>query len=897
MTLLLVAMMVLAAIPAMQVNAAVPYTERFTGYVAGSSALWYVGFSGINASVAQLSAVEGIQGVSWYNLTALKTTGWSQDFQVFGPNGYNLIPVPFVPSQGVFLTVGAGSFSDASAAAADFNSYLLTTLVSLSNGTGSFTFFSPFSLSDIAPSTLLRLVPTGMGGFASVVGATTFAALASPIITLAGQRGTSGFTHTLVLGSISAGALDSSSRPNFLKYSGGTFGYMNASSRSSSSAIDFRFLDGIINSTDKAAAASNSAGSGSYSLVLTPGEKVRVLNVTVVEHPAQLQAQRFIDTGVLKPGQDVSVTISLTNPSASTSLSNVRVTDDWWKAYSFFKLVNGNSTIVLPSLQPGKTSTPTYVLEYNGTVTQRLNITSSTVTFSYQVGASSFKGSAALNPALLYIGTDEPAVYAYAIPLNATGSPVGTDQQFRIVAKNVGTRAASSVVIAGQPVGGLSADGGSDSITVSAGASSLLATNPSEVYTVSYSTPEGQSVSVATNSVSALFSHSSMELGLPIITASAYFSSLSTGGKTNLTLSFSVSNQGTANVTSFAASGTLPEGLSCGTVKGSGLSCGSGRLSISYPNLASKATKVSSVEFDLTSPANYFFSPLSFSGMTSGFNISAKSNAVAAPSGFVVTKQFSPSQLFPGMSTTVTVNAVNSGPFDVYNATVQSSVDSFDVLGPSGVPIKFSQTVAPGGNVTFSYSAVAGSVYGGLASSPATARIFFGGTLYSLGFGGPRVGVYQPVNVVIQSSPTVPVEGRPFAIEVTLNNPSNVTVSNVGFSLPIQSGITLSHVQNASFSGGTLVVSVGQLGPHSSYFANMTGQASSGLTILFSKGKLSFDYSGVTLNGTIPAKDIVVGEDVLTRYTLPTILVLVAVLATAIYVRRKAPPTVPVSQR
>lgn len=424
----------------------------------------------------------------------------------------------------------------------------------------------------------------------------------------------------------------------------------------------------------------------------------------------------------------------------------------------------------------------------------------------------------------------------------------------------------------------------------------LLRTSFTKNYTVSYTAPGGQSVNVTTNTIPVIFSHSSMNIGFPTLTMSATVSPL-TSAMTNLTLVFAASNGGSSNVTSFKAVGLLPSGLACGTVNGTGLSCSGGRLSLSYSSLVPSGSQSASVEFNLTSHINYFFSPLTYHGLTVGFNLTGASNALATPTGLTLTKLFTSPALFSGMSTGVTLNAVNSGPFDLYNLTIQTTGDRFDTIASSAVPMKFSKDLAPGSNLTVSYSVSSNKTYGNLNSSVATAKFFFAGAQLTITGLGQGVSVYRPVSVSIQTSPSSPSEGRAFSMGVVLTNPSAVTVSDVHFILPIPGSMKFNSLQNATFSGGNLNVSVSQLGPHSSYSASMTVQASSGVTVLFSSGKLSFVYSGVTLSGSIPAKDVVVGEDALTRYIIPTALVLVALVAAAFYVRRKAAPTAPASQR
>ena len=135
-----VALMLTVAIPAQVASAQTAYTEKLTVYTAGSMFLWEMTFTGINGS-SHLSAFESTPGLSWYNISAISTTSWVSDMQIFGPSGYNLLPVPFVPSQGLFLSVGSDSYADALSAANALDSYLVTSFTSLSNGTGTYSFY------------------------------------------------------------------------------------------------------------------------------------------------------------------------------------------------------------------------------------------------------------------------------------------------------------------------------------------------------------------------------------------------------------------------------------------------------------------------------------------------------------------------------------------------------------------------------------------------------------------------------------------------------------------------------------------------------------------------------------------------------------------------------------
>ncbi|MDA4120006.1 MAG: hypothetical protein OK436_05420, partial [Thaumarchaeota archaeon] len=763
-----VALMVLSALPLQQVQGQGAYSEKLNVFIAGSDALWFFSFNGVNGS-SKLSALESTPGLSWYNVTAIKTTGWKSDFQLFGTKGYNLLPVPFTPAQGLFLKIGSDSYADASAAASTLGSYMLTAFVSLSNGTdsafgvggGTYSFSSPLSFGDIVPSTLLSFLPTGKGGFASAISSSGFQSTLSPFVVLEGQKSGSGFTHDLVLGSISASALDSSNRPNFLGYFGSTVTSLKASGQASSSIVQIKFLDGNFRTTDSATLTHDS-----YTYTVQSGKQVMRINATVVQVPPVLLATRAVDSGVLRTGDFLAVTITLRNLSPATPISKVIFSDTWWNTVAGFKFASGNFTSPSGSVAAGSAVTPVYRLQYNGTANGSIIIPASIVRYSYLIGSSTFNATSVLNPIRLSLGKDDAIVYASITPSRGFGKPVGASQAFNITVTNVGTLPASSVVVAGHSISGLAAKSGSSSggtatVSVSQSALGLLGVNFTRSYAATYQNPGGSSLNATTNVVSDVFSHSSMMVGLPSLVAAVQLSPLP-NQEMNVTMVFVASNPGLANITSFSAKLDLPAGLGCGRVSGTGISCSGNQLSIAIRVLNISSSMTNYMKYNLTNPLNYFIGPMSFKGLTSGVNVTGRSNLVAVPSGIVLSKQFSPSKLFGSMSSTATIAASNAGPLTAYNFTLATSIDSFDSLASSTSLTKTVQKLTPGGNATLSFGVTMSGASGNLTASPATASFFFGGTFFSTRGRAPVVGLYTPLVASIATSPLSPQEGKNF---------------------------------------------------------------------------------------------------------------------------------------
>ncbi len=893
--------MLLAALPLQQSRASNPYSEKLNVFIAGSSAYWYFTFAGVNGS-SKLSQFEGSPGLSSYNVTAVMRTSWQSDFQIFGPEGYNLLPLPpFNYTEGLFVSLGSDSYSDALIAAGHLDSYFASSFVSLSNKSGSFEFYSPVSFTTIVPSTLLKLVPSSMGGFAAAINASSLDSTLSPFVILGGTRGSSGFSHSLVVGSISNAGLDNENRPNFLAYFGTGITSLTAANQSSSSTIQVRILDGVLSSKDNATVINNTSNSnftGSYTLTVAPSKKVFGINATVLQQPLQLLAEREIDVGVLQKDQNMSVTISLTNLSNVTALDNVTFTDNWWKSSSF-RLVSGNSTFSLANMSANQNISPTYVLQYIGNVTEPLTIPAEEVLFSYSIGTSTFKGGSWLNPITISLGEDDPVIYAYVAPTGNAQQPFGGTQSLDLVVKNVGTRAASSVVADGQQIGGLAADGGTATVTLSQTANRLLVTNLTKSYLVTYvNSRTGKTLNATTNILPLEFTHSGMKLGFATVVVGANLAPLKAGSTAiNLTLSFTVTNTGSASISHFIAEAPVPMGLGCGVVNGTGISCVSDRLTLNYSTLASQATEKTTMKVNVTDPANYFISPLSFRETTAGINFTGNSNAFAVPTGYVLTKQFNPSLLFSGVSSTVTLLAMNRGPFYIYNASVGSTVDTFDSLSPLAVPSVGNGSISPHDNLSKTYVVNTETVYGNHTSSPITSSFFFGGTEFSMEGLGPYVPVYQPLNATVKTTPAVPTEGKDFNFDLTIYNPSALNVSSVLFTMPVPSGMTLSQLTDAMVSDGNLTVNIPLLQPHSDYNVTGVAVASSGTTILLKGASLTFVYQGTEIKGFTPTQGIVIAENVISRYLIPMAIALVALLAAAFYVRRMAAATVPASPK
>jgi hypothetical protein len=251
------------------------------------------------------------------------------------------------------------------------------------------------------------------------------------------------------------------------------------------------------------------------------------------------------------------------------------------------------------------------------------------------------------------------------------------------------------------------------------------------------------------------------------------------------------------------------------------------------------------------------------------------------------------------MQSRIAVSALNLGPFAFYNATLSASADSFDTV-PSTQPStqKFFPVIGTGNIFGFNFSVNINSGQVGNRSLSATsAQFLFAGTTFILLVPQGTTFVYLPVRVTMTTSPTSPLEGNSFNVILSISNRAGVDVTNVHLSLPLPAGVQVVRAINASAMNGVVTADVSRLATMSVYKANVTLKSNAGLSFSLLAGSITFSYAGTQINGVLAPQEVTISEDVLTRYTLPVLVALLAVVATTLAVRRRLSPISPASQR
>jgi hypothetical protein len=874
---------VLAAVP---VHATGQYSERLDVYTAGDNAFWSITVDRLGANLPSIASVDSTSGLTAYRLVAMSTVSATSDFQVFGVNGYNLLRLPSAPSEGLFLMVNASSSSAGSSIVSTLDAQFGTSFTLVSSSGDSNTYFAPVDFVNVALPVMYRLVPTSLGGFASLASQATLGGLAMPFIELTGVYNGSGFTHSVSLGAVTSSLVAATTGViDLSEVIGSTNATIATSSASASSQVFIHSLDGIIASTDPATLADHPSNfSSSYSLSVGAGKDVKV-NATITSQVPTLVTTRLLDHGTIAQNGTLGVTIEVTNTAETGTADNVTVNDNWWQSYpSDFQMVSGTYSTTIPSITAGSTVTESYVLKVVTSAASQITVPASTVSYSYQVSKGTFTGRATLGEEVIQLNQVGPALSVTAKASVQSGSPLGTSGNYSIGITNNGNSPALNIKLDNYTVSNVAQNGGTSTITIPFRYTGLTQRNFTKTFSLEYSNTAGASQNLTTNSVQLMFSHTSMVIPLIEVATNDTLTAATLASR-NMSVTYTFTNVGKGSPSSVSATETFPQGVTCTRQSGIGTCSGS-----SYTMTTTSLTTQRNTLGLNFSGDNYIVPPTEIVTSYEGMQLHTWGGAYEIPAGITVTKSFSPGAGFPGAASVVTVGITNVGTSPVYNVTVASGFDSFDRAANSTESTSSTYSeLAAGASQTYTYPVtLVAAAYGNVTGASVATDFLLGGAAQGLSLSKSSMVLYQPVTATVVSSPTSPEENHDFQLIVTISNAASVAVSNVVYTLTLPSGVNV--VSGATVSDHKLTVTLPSMQPNSNQNVTLTLNANTGLTIDTTGSHLTFQYLGSTLAGVAPAKSIVVVVDTTTRYTLPiAVAVIVGIIAVAFSRRRVNP--------
>ncbi len=863
-----------------------PYSEKLDIYTAGTTDLWLVSLTPVNATKPAIVSAESVGGMSAYELTAVKTSSATPGSQLFWGDGYKVLKLPFMPDSGVFLNVTADSQSTAQSAAASFNSFLGTNLAQIGSSGNNYTFFSPADFT-VAGETIFTSVPTTLKGLAGITSAATLAATPTPTAVLTGVRSSSGFTHTVSFGSTQTGVIAANGTLNLAKALNQANSSFTSSARATSTQVVLHSLDGLISSNDGAKVTNNQATfSGTYSYSVPQSTRYRP-NITLLQDPPVLTATRVLDRGAASSGDLVSVTVTLRNTGQSGTVQNVALNDNWWNAYpTLFSLSAGNATISQPTLTAGQNVSRVYVLKVSSTASQDLTLPAAKVSYSYQVGAAVVTASTTTNQDELRTNNVNPgpALMIQAAADIPSGSPIGKVGHYVVTVTNVGNGPALNLQVANFTNPTLAQGGGVWKFNSTIPLTSIVARNFTKTFTLGWTAPDGSKGALTSNPATIVLSHSGILIPLIQFNVAA---SLTPGlialGKLNAT--YTLTNAGNAAATNVTISQTFPNGMVCSSVLNGTAKCNGSGLTLNTGAIA-PGSNLQGRLLVTFSTDNYLGQPASVTTTDGGLTLHTSGTAFIVPAGIQVTRIDSPNPVFQGQNDTVSIMVVNRGTLPVYNASVKTQPDVFD-RALSGSLNKAFAVISPSSTQSFNYS-VAAVTPGNHTTAAISVAYAFGGSLAAYTVFPSNVVVYRDVTATTSTKPSLPVEGSNFQLAVDVLNPSSVNVNNVSVSIPIPQGLTIVNASSgAQVTGRTITIAIPSLAAGATASQSVTLRASADGTINLANGSLTFQYLSTTIKGIVSTPALIVGVDLLVRYELPIGAAVIVTIAVAVYMHRK----------
>lgn len=891
-TLILVLVLSLALVPVLAsvpVHAQSGYSEKLNVYTAGEDAFWSITMDRLASTPSSIATVESTTGLTSFSLIAMSSSGLTSDLQVFGVNGYNLLHLPSAPSEGLFLTVNASASTADAAVVSGFDSLFVTNFTQVSSSGDSTTYYAPVNFVDTAMVVLYPLVPTSLGGFASFVSETTLESVPTPFVELTGSYNGTGFSNAISIGGTATDVISSTGALNLSELIGSTNATISAASSSTSSRVDVHSLDGLISSSDAATVANHLGNiSGSYSLSVAAGDQVKA-NVTIEsQHPVAL-AYRELDHGEVTEGDLLGVDILVFNTAKSGTIYNVTLDDNWWQQYpSIFQISSGSSSsILISSIAAGENQTLSYTLNVTSSSAAQMTIPATSLSYTYKLSNGTYTGYTTLGEQVLQVNQVGPSLSAVAKADVSSGTPLGTSGNYTITLTNLGTSSAQDVNVAGKSVGTIVQNGGTATVEVPITFANLAETNLSSSFLVTYTNTAQQSFNVTTDGVQLIYSHTSMVIPLIEVTTNDTVTESAIAAKA-INVTYAFSNAGKGTPAHINATDAFPSGVICtnATLVGS---CSGNTYSVSIASLPSSGHNNLTLTF---SANNYIVPPTSIVTSYEGMELHTFGGGFVIPAGLVISKSFKADTGFPGSDSVVTLEITNAGTSPVYNLTLDSGFDKFDLAtNSSETTDRTYAQVAAGASEAFTYGVTLSAVeYGNVSGSVASAEFLFAGALQGISGGTGSMVVYTLPTATVTSSPTSPEQSHDFTVTVTISNSAAVGVSDVVYTLKLPQGVSV--VSGGTLSNHVLTLNIASLSANANQNFTLTLSASSGLTIDTSTANahLTFQYLGTTLTGTPLGSSITVRIDETTTYTLPIGVAVVIGLVAVIFVRRRAVP-------
>lgn len=846
-----------------------PYSENLALYITSAQSLWKADLSGGSISLG----VSVPASVSAFTVSLYHYDSWSPQYEVFTRYGFGYLgPTEPMPNE-TLLSVNTASVSDAnSLAAALGQKFGLDYVPFSSNSSAAYTYISPIDFTTVMHIYFWNLLPHGEGGFANLTTEQAFESQNLAFYDVAYAGG----SYSISYGGVSP---LSGSRPFSLYSQLGISGTLNYSSASTGDAISVHVLGGLVTNSSFAFSNYYQNFSSVFSAPPSGGATLTVpdLNASLDFSFPTVIAYRQISPLDPSPGSSVSVSVTVKDVSpAGSPPVNVSFADNWYTLPGFNK--TGGSSSANFNLSSSTSKTTIYFVKVP-TTAGNFSIPATPVDYSFRAANSTLSAASFLNSETMLVGATSNAALEAIQNINSTSISSGQQLAFNVFVKNWGPGPAVNVTVAGHAPFNLS-PGGTQNYTVSAAPTSLTQTNATSESTIVWSDSTG-SHNVTTNAVNSVYSFGNP--GSPGTSLSKFVAVANSHSYANVTLE--LTNTGVLPLTNITVLDPIPSGMtfshSIGNVSSSIITTNSPQgIFLLFKSVAVGETLSFRYNVTIGNPGdNYIVLPANVSSLWNGETIVHYSQGAGLPLGVVATKSVTPASGFQGTSSTENIAITNRGSLPIYDVSFANSTDSF--LSYSGSQAVAKSILSAGDSLNATLNVNMTGTPGRYNSSASAAAFIFAGANKTAPSNVFSVTIYRVLSARLSTASPRIEENHDINVNVTISNPSNVTVSNVLYNVTLPPNLKLK-------SPSVLEFQISSLGPGENISRIFTVSTTIPYQYTIPGGNLTFQYQDRILKGTTSPLTLNIADDLLTRYAIPIVIGLLIVIGTVFYVRRLA---------
>lgn len=846
-----------------------PLAEDLRLFVTKDSIVVSARLSGGNITLRGLETTS-LNGVNSYKLVACYVTEWLPEFYILGDEGYNVLPLSPPPKEGLTLIVNAQDDDQADSAAQAIGRVMKTAFIRIGSRDHEYIYYSNCNYRFIS-QILLSALPNIEGGFTNLL-KQIFLEKSLQFIVLEASRSQIGFSTQLTLQYAESRSLSSTFDLNSVLPG---FSNLTTSKGVSQNRVEVVFADALISSTSLSdAEVVNLVGnlSSKISFRVAEGQKPPLSKIELTYYPPFIRVERVVDEGVVEAaeGRDtVEVTLRVENvaPPNSIPAEVLTIEESWWRGK--FELVSGRTLLEDSTLKAGEKKEIHYVIRLNEKTPSDLYVAGETtpISYRYKIGDKIWEGRAYPNDVILVLNKYRPSLLVTAEPKDP--SPLKAENELTLKITNVGMRSANNLtvtlgegVVASEPALIPLKDW---TVQVPVRPENLIQSHREVRVSVGWIDEDGEK-KVLTNTVPIRFIRST--LGAPKVTVNQIVDAFldESGVVVNGVVKASVT---LANRTLIELSAQLPEGFE---LTGGNFTVSGRSIKVSSEFNKSVTEQIFNYSLKSSRAASFIQAPISAEIRWGSFILKAASNSYAYATGLKVTQEVSKPSAFVGSTSDVKVMLVNLGPFPVYDLKVRSLNYSYVEAEKAD---KIIEVLEAGQTLTFNFRMRYLNV-GGYDHLPIEGGFVFSAQNQTLKMPKFIFYVEQPIKLSL-TTPTSLTEKQPATLTLNLTNPSSLTVYDV------EAHVVISGAESPDTS---IVLKASEL--RSKQTLNQTVQITpSSVLSLKITSKINFSFEGEVLQGESLSAEIPVAENLHMRYTLATVIGVLAIIVTAYLSRRK----------